>query len=287
MIKNILLTIEYDGTYFSGWQRQPHQRTVQGELEKTLGEILGGEIKLNGTSRTDAGVHARGQRASFKGELPIPTKNLAKVINNRLTKKYSLKNSLADLRVTCAEEVPLDFHARFNAKGKTYIYQVRNATEPNLFQRNYCYEVSKTLDLDAMKMAANHLWGTHDFKCFQAQGGQIKESTTRSIYQFQIFEEAFVGREKTNDKLITMVVTGDGFLYNMVRIMVGTLIDIGIGRLRGHDIPAILQSRDRSYAGHTAPPQGLYLDKVYFEPLGKIVQDSDIFVKTSIRKEEE
>ncbi len=265
-MKNILLTIEYDGTHFAGWQKQPGQRTVQGELEKTIGEVLGREIKLNGTSRTDAGVHAYGQRANFKSDILIPTEKLARVINNRLTKKYSIKSSMADLRIINAEEVSPDFHARFNAKGKTYIYKIRNASNPNIFTRNYCYEFHKKLNIQKMQRGADYILGSHDFKCFQAQGGDLKESTVRTIYQFEIYLE----KEKTNDNFITMVVTGDGFLYNMVRIMVGTLIDIGMDKLNCHDIPGIIESRDRSRAGHTAPPQGLYLDKVYFQPIGTI-----------------
>lgn len=267
-MKNVLLTIEYDGTDFSGWQKQPNQRTVQGELEAALSFICNKEIKINGTSRTDAGVHAFGQRASFKGEFGIPVEKIKVAVNNYFLKDKGIPGAVGDLRITKVEEVPMDFHARFNAKAKTYIYKIRNAAEPDPFDRNYCYQISRPLNINAMVKACGHIEGTHDFKCFQAQGSNIIDDTTRTIFSLQLYEDVINDEMESNvdfnDKLITMVVTGDGFLYNMVRIIAGTLIDVGIGKISHKQIPEIIKGRNRQNAGHTAPPQGLYLQEVFY-----------------------
>lgn len=254
--RNLLLTIEYDGTGFSGWQRQPDRKTVQGELERVLTSVCGREIKIDGTSRTDAGVHAYGQRASFKGEFGIPTDKLAMVVNHRLAGGKRGKTASGPIRITQVREMPEDFHARFDAKGKTYIYRLRNSQEADVFCRNYCYRVGQALDLDAMKAAARRIEGTHDFQCFQAAGGEERLTTVRTVYKVDI---------RSNGENIDIFVTGDGFLYNMVRIITGTLVEVGLGKKEPESVEGMIKSRDRQTAGHTAPPQGLYLAQVYYE----------------------
>jgi len=256
MKKNILLTIEYDGTAFKGWQRQPEVRTVQGELERVLSYACKEEITINGTSRTDAGVHALGQRATFTMTSGLPVEKLPKVVNNLLCGGMHSLHPVGDVRITAAEEVAEDFHARFDSKGKKYRYIIRNAAEADIFRRNYCYQVALPLDIEAMNEAARYIVGTHDFKCFQAAGGEEKETTVRTIYSLT------VQRDGEN---VILEVAGDGFLYNMVRIITGTLVEVGLGKKQAAELAAIIESKDRRKAGHTAPAEGLYLVEVYYE----------------------
>ncbi len=180
MEKNILLTIEYDGSVFHGWQRQPEALTVQGMLEEALSTVCGKPVEINGTSRTDAGVHAYGQRASFKGDFGIPTERIAYAVNNALlSDKWG--EAAGAVRVLKAEDVSPDFHARFDSKGKTYVYKIYNMPEMDVFRRNYCYHIPDELDIEAMQKAAKLIEGTHDFKCFEAAGGQERETTVRTI----------------------------------------------------------------------------------------------------------
>ncbi|MBR6443861.1 MAG: tRNA pseudouridine(38-40) synthase TruA [Firmicutes bacterium] len=255
MCRNILLTIEYDGSVFHGWQRQPEVLTVQGMIEEALSTVCGKPVEIDGTSRTDAGVHAHGQRASFKGDFGIPTERLAYAVNNvLLSDKWGEAAGAA--RILKAEEVSPDFHARFDAKGKTYVYRIYNLPEMDVFRRNYCYHIPDELDTDAMVKAAKHIEGTHDFKCFEAAGGQERETTVRTIERITV--------ERTDDGHVEITVTGDGFLYNMVRIITGTLVEVGLGKRDPEEIPAIIEDKDRTKAGHTAPPQGLYLESIYY-----------------------
>lgn len=265
MEKNILLTIEYDGSDFFGWQRQPDRLTVQECLEKSLSHLFRQDITVNGTSRTDAGVHAYGQCASFKADISIPEEKLVTVINNSL-KRYG-KNRCIDppVRIKAAEVKPADFHARFDAKGKKYIYKIRNSGTSDIFERKYIYHIDTLLDIEKMKNAAKQLKGVHDFKSFEASGGNPRESTVRRIFDAEIIRAGSRDDASTEQRgdLLEIHVSGDGFLYNMVRIITGTLIDIGAGRLETemHDI---IKACDRSKAGHTAPPGGLYLAEVYY-----------------------
>ena len=258
-MKNVLLTIAYDGTDFCGWQRQPGQRSVQEEVEKALGIVCAQPIRINGTSRTDAGVHAYGQRANFTAEFGIPVEKIPIAVNGILAGAAAEKGrrTSGDAAVLAAEEVPIKFHARFDAMGKKYLYKISMSQRPDPFQRNYVYQPGRMPDLDAMKQAAVYLVGTKDFKCFQAAGGNELETTVRTVYsaRFLRFDEKNIGFE----------IIGDGFLYNMVRIITGTLVDTGLGKLNPDSLPDIIESRDRRLAGHTAPPQGLYLTEVYFE----------------------
>lgn len=257
-MKNVLLTIAYDGTDFCGWQKQPGQRSVQGEVERVLSIVCAQPVQINGTSRTDAGVHAYGQRASFTSEFGIPTEKIPMVANGIFASAVSGKSrkTCGDVAILAAEEVPLDFHARFAALGKKYIYKINHALQSDPFQRNYCCQIHRNLDLDAMKQAASHLIGTKDFKCFQAAGGKELETTVRTIHGARLVS--------LENQTIGFEIIGDGFLYNMVRIIAGTLIDVGMGKKAPEALPDIIKSKDRRLAGHTAPPQGLYLAEVYY-----------------------
>lgn len=266
MERNILLKIEYDGGAYCGWQIQPNVITVQGEVEKALRRTTGYDIHINGTSRTDAGVHALGQMASFKTECAIPTDRIAFAVNNALP---------GDIRILSAKEMPEDFHARFSAVGKKYIYRMKEKV--GAFESRYYYEVPAGLDLEKMQRATAYIKGTHDFKCFQAAGSDIKDSTVRTIFDISIERRCLcadeidaprderAGDPESTQSEYTLVVSGDGFLYNMVRIITGTLVDAGRGRIEPDELPRIIESRDRTLAGHTAPPQGLYLAEVYYE----------------------
>lgn len=251
-----MLTIEYDGSEFSGWQRQPERRTVQGELERVLSKVCGVPVQINGTSRTDAGVHALGQRASFKLQSGIPTDKVKLAANNILAGGKNLASQVGDVRIIKVEEMPEDFHARFDSKGKKYRYVISNSHEQNIFRRKYCYQVAQTLDIDAMKNAAKHIVGTHDFACFQSAGGQERETTVRTVYSLDVFKS---GQD------VVIEIAGDGFLYNMVRIITGTLVEVGLGKRNPDDLIGIIESLDRTKAGHKAPAEGLYLVEVYYE----------------------
>lgn len=269
-MKNVLLTIAYDGTGFCGWQEQPGQRSVQGEVERVLSAVCAQPIRISGTSRTDAGVHAYGQRASFRAEFSIPTEKIPMVANGIFASNASGKSRKAsgDVAILAAEEVADSFHARFDAIGKKYIYRISNSPRPDPFRRNYCYQVGKPLNLDAMNQAAAHLAGTRDFKSFQAAGGRELETTVRTVYGARISGPGKVNHDDNPsepEKDVVFEIIGDGFLYNMVRIIAGTLTDVGWGKLDPDELPMIVESRDRTLAGHTAPPQGLYLAEVFYE----------------------
>jgi tRNA pseudouridine38-40 synthase len=253
--KNILLVIEYDGTDFHGWQKQPGERTVQGEIEHVLSFLAGESIDIHGTSRTDSGVHALGQCASFRWSNPLPTERLPGILNKRFGAGGTGRSGApGDIRIVSAAEMPDDFHARFSCKGKTYKYVID--TSGGIFDRHHVCQLSEPLDTEAMRTAASYLTGTHDFKSFETAGGTPRETTVRTITDIGITAEG---------SRILIRVTGDGFLYNMVRIIAGTLIEAGTGRRDPHSIPSVIEAKDRSMAGYTAPPQGLYLEKIYFD----------------------
>ena len=257
MTKNVLIRIEYDGTGFCGWQIQPEGRTVQGEIEHVLRYIAGHEVHIHGTSRTDSGVHALGQCATFDWDSNMPVEKLPEVMNRRFGAGGEGRSGApGDIRILSAEVMPDDFHARYSCKGKTYRYVIDKTGD--IFARNRAlqYPGADRLDIEAMRKAASHITGTHDFKCFETAGGTPRESTVRTVSALDISDE--------KDSII-IEITGDGFLYNMVRIIVGTLIEVGEGRKSAEDIPAVIESRDRGKAGFTAAPQGLYLKEIYFE----------------------
>ena len=238
--RNFLLTIEYDGSEFCGWQRQPGVRTVQGVLEETLSAVCGAQVSLNGTSRTDAGVHALGQRASFRGVYGIPTEKIMQAANDRLCGGRRLGGKLGDVRITALEEKPLDFHARFDAKGKKYRYVIQNGGPADLFRRDYCYYVREALDIEEMRKGAAHIIGTHDFACFEAAGSQPRQTTVRTVYSLEICR-------REND--VTLEISGDGFLYNMVRIITGTLVEVGLERRTPQSVRETIAGQSRSLAG--------------------------------------
>lgn len=288
---NYLLTIAYDGAGFHGWQKQPQAETstVQGHLEQVLSRLFHREIRLNGTSRTDAGVHALGQRASFTADLGIPTDRMARVINNALCGAEEGSFALSPVRILDVREMPADFHARFNAKGKKYIYRILPGYGPaapataapsagsalpvgaDIFRRSYVYHVREPLDVSAMQEAAQRLVGTHDFRSFESSGGTPRQTTVRTIFEAGVSAGAAARSEASSgqglpvcEDEIRIAISGDGFLYNMVRIITGTLVEIGQGRRDPADMTRIIEAKDRRQAGHTAPPYGLYLAEVYY-----------------------
>lgn len=248
LLRNIKLTIEYDGTAYHGWQAQANARTVQSELKKVIEEVVGHETDLTGAGRTDAGVHALGQVANFKTDCIIPVDRIPFALNSLLPH---------DIVVKKAEEADMDFHSTFSAAGKTYKYLILNSRFPSAFSSSYMLFHPMKLDVGKMQVAAGYYVGTHDFSAFKATGGSAK-TTVRTIWKTRV--------EKNGD-VIEFRVSGDGFLYNMVRIMAGTLLYVGIGKLQPDDIPEIINSRDRKRAGKTAPPHGLYLVEVEYQEL--------------------
>lgn len=245
MNRNIKLVIEYDGTNYHGWQKQPDKITIQEVLENTLSQILKHDVPVIGAGRTDAGVHAIGQVANFKTNCRIPEGKIPYALNALLPE---------DIVVRHACEVSQDFHARFSVKGKHYKYVINNARFPSALDAKREYFCPYRLNIDLMKEALEELLGTHDFKGFMASGCSVKD-TFRTIYE--------AGLEVRNDK-ITLDLKGDGFLYNMVRIIAGTLIDAGRGKIGIEDIKKALETGKRSLAGKTVRPQGLYLVEVYY-----------------------
>ena len=247
MNRNIAMVIQYDGSRFSGWQRQPNQLTVQGELERVLSVLCAKPIEVNGTSRTDAGVHAAGQVASFSGEFAIPTENILRAANNLLP---------SDISVAHVWEAKEEFHPRFDAKGKTYLYRILNSKVRDPFRSRYTWWVDRTLDVEAMRKASKLLIGEKDFAAFESSGAQNSTGTVREIYDIEI--------KQSDDDEIHIWVKGNAFLYNMVRIITGTLVEVGLGKKTPDQIPKIIESCNRNEAGRTAPPQGLCLAKVHF-----------------------
>ena len=264
MEKNVLLQIEYDGTGFSGWQRQPGIRTVQGRVEAVLSGLLGQDVTVSGCSRTDAGVHAKAEMAVFRADVPMPCENLVKALNDRFSGRPENPSEDGDIRIVFAKEVPDGFDIRGQVAGKTYVYSIRNADAMPVFLRNYRYLVKGDLDVEAMRKAADHIVGTHDFDCFRAAGGNPVETTVRTVTSVEIrtSEAIDMNGAVSEGRDVFIEVSGDGFLYNMVRIIAGTLVEVGLGKRDPDEMKEIIESRDRTNAGHTAPPQGLCLEEV-------------------------
>ncbi len=245
-MRNIKLTIEYDGKDFNGWQKQPNKLNIQGTIEQAIKAITGEEIELNASGRTDAGVHALGQVANFKTNSQIPIEKFAIAINSRLKRSIVIKK---------AEEVDERFHSRLNCKKKTYRYVINNSFEGSAIYRNLETHIPQKLDIDKMKQAIKYFEGEHDFKAFKASGTSSK-SSVRTIYETNLYQE--------NDRIF-IELTGNGFLYNMVRIIAGTLVDVGLGKIKPEEISQIIKEEKRENAGKTLPPNGLYLLKVMYE----------------------
>lgn len=242
-----MLTIAYDGTGYSGWQIQPGEPTIEGTLNETLSRLLKENIRVTGASRTDAGVHAEGAVAVFDTESPIPADKYSFVINQGLPD---------DIRIMGSRQVPDDFHPRKVPCRKTYEYRIYNDTFRLPTRRLYAHHVYGKLDEDAMNEAGQYLVGEHDFASFMGAGGQAL-TTVRTIYELSVRRETDPSGQEAKEVKIS--VTGNGFLYNMVRIIAGTLIDVGQGRFKPEDIKAMLEARDRTAAGQTAPACGLCL----------------------------
>jgi len=239
------VTVAYDGTAFCGWQVQPRQRTVQGVLQKCLSEMAERPIIIHGSGRTDSGVHGIGQVFHFSGPFPIPVDRLVKACNTQLP---------FDVALQYAEEAPLDFHARYSVIAKTYRYRICTAPDRDPLRANQVWFTGRDLNLDAMIEAGEFLKGTHDFASFAASGSP-RDSTVRTIQSITM--------ERYGDE-IHMEFTADGFLYHMVRNLAGTLADVG--RMRSHPeaVSKILEAKNRSKAGKTAPACGLYLLHVQY-----------------------
>ena len=247
--RNLLLRLQYDGTAYHGWQVQQNARSVQQTLQESLFPILGGPHDLKGCSRTDSGVHANEYYVSVHTHAAIPCVRLQAALNVRLPR---------DIAVLDCREVPLDFHARYSCTGKEYVYQIWNGPVKNPFLERYALHYPYPLDAEALHRCAQAYVGTHDFSAFCSAGGK-KLDPVRTVTSFEVARAG---------ALVTMRVAADGFLYNMVRIMVGTLLRVAQGKIAPTGIPAILESRDRGRAGLTAPPHGLFLNRVFYnEPI--------------------
>ncbi len=244
-MKRIMLTVAYDGTAYHGWQVQPNGETIEGVLNRCLSDLLQEKIEVTGASRTDSGVHALCNIAVFDTDTSIPPQKLAYALNARLPD---------DIRIQASKETAPDFHPRHCDSRKTYEYRIYHAQVPMPTERLYTYFTYTPLKLEKMREAAAHFVGTHDFKSFCNTDSQVQD-TVRQIESVEVME---------NGSRITLRVAGRGFLYNMVRIMAGTLLEVGRGHIEPEEIPRIIEARDRDAAGPTAPACGLTLVKYEF-----------------------
>lgn len=244
-MKRMLLTISYDGTAYHGWQVQPNAVTVQQVIGDCLSQILGIRPAVTGCSRTDAGVHAREFCFHFDCDEKFPDEAFLKGLNSVLPR---------DIAVTACREVDSNFHARYDAKGKTYVYNIFNSSIKNPFILRYAWQIERKLDIGRMNEFCEQIVGTHDFYAFSSSGRTVSD-TVRTVKECSVLQDG--------DK-ITLKITANGFLYNMVRIITGTAVAVSDGRIKPDEIGKILESRDRSLAGVTAPPNGLFLEKVIY-----------------------
>jgi len=255
LLRNIRLTIQYDGTGFLGWQRQARGPTVQEELEKALSVMTGETVSVIGSGRTDAGVHALGQVANFKTKSNIPLSGLVKGLNSLLPRQIA---------VTEALEVPLEFHAIRDAVAKEYEYRIISAKTRQPLWENRAWVITRPLDLEGMQAAATHLTGTHDFSSFMASGSQVK-TTVRTIHTLEVscsIDECF---PPVKGQHYQITVAADGFLRYMVRNITGILVEVGLGKRDPDAVRHVLKATDRCRAGPTAPAQGLYLMRVMYK----------------------
>ena len=250
--RNIKLLLAFDGTGYAGWQKQKSDKTIQGLLEDNLQTMTGEEICLHGAGRTDAGVHALGMVANFHTSVNIPCQGLLKGLNSMLPD---------DIRILAASEVEPDFHARRNAKAKTYWYNFHNGPVQLPTERLYAANVPGDLNIEAMRKSLDYIVGTHDFSSFEGAGSRDLEKSGRGAVR-TVMEASLETLETGVDH--RLIITGDGFLRHMVRNIIGTILDVGRGRLVESDISTILAARDRSAAGPTAPAAGLMLKEVHY-----------------------
>ena len=246
-LRNLLLTITYDGRGFHGWQIQPNAYTVQEALQTALAQVIGESFELKGCSRTDSGVHANMYCVSVKTAHPIPPERLRAALNRWLPLTVAVKD---------CREVEADFHARYSCKSKEYIYKIWNSEVRSPFLEGYALHYRYPLDEVMLNKAAQAYVGKHDFTSFCTLDARKQGDMTRNVKSFSVTREG---------DMVTMRVEADGFLYNMVRIMVGTLLRVAQGKFQPDDIPAIIEKRNRQYAGPTAQACGLYLNKVHYE----------------------
>lgn len=244
-MRRIKLVISYDGTNYCGWQVQPNGVSIQSTLQKAIEDLVGEKIMLTGASRTDSGVHALGQVAVFDTNRNIPDWQFAGAVNQRLPRDIVIQES---------KEVPGEFHPRYNDSIKTYQYKILNRRRPLPKERLYSYFVPRTVNIDAMKKAAAYICGTHDFHNFCSQRSNVK-STVRTVYSCNIDEE---------NEFILLTITGNGFLYNMVRIIIGTLLNVGYGHKKPEHVKEMLEEEERKIAGPTAPAHGLTLMEIKY-----------------------
>lgn len=245
MPRNFKLIIEYDGSAYHGWQRQSSDVSIQYEIEKALSTMTGRKIVLTGSGRTDAGVHALGQTANFRCDTALTPETFQKGLNSLLPE---------DIVITSCTYADDDFHARFDIKSKVYRYHILNRPIPAAIGRRYAWHIRKLLDIDTMQAAGRHLVGIHDFRSFQGRGSGV-DNTVRHIMDLTVCRE--------NDIVVTEI-QANGFLRFMVRNIVGTLVDVGLGKILPEDVEKILKSKDRTLASATAPPHGLFLVKVNY-----------------------
>ena len=282
-MKRVKLIVAYDGTNYHGWQVQPNAKTIEGELNRVLTQLTGEKIQVTGASRTDAGVHALGNVAVFDTVSKIPAEKFSYALNQRLPEDIVIQSSL---------QVADDFHPRHCDCRKTYEYDILNRTFPLPAYRNTAYFLYGDLDLDAMRKACQAFLGEHDFASFCAAGAQV-QTTVRTIYSLEVLEQplAVTGRgskpasevtgadpicqptetaaveqsQRSPERLMTIRVRGNGFLYNMVRIIAGTLVEVGRGHIRPEEIEGIIAACDRAKAGPTAPARGLRLVEIKYD----------------------
>ena len=245
-MKRYKITVSYLGTNYCGWQTQKNGTSVQSVLENAFSKLFGAKTAVTGSGRTDAGVHALGQVAHFDAETSIPAEKIPFAINTMLPE---------DVRVLSCEEVSSDFHARFQAKEKTYVYKLYLSPHLNPLKNATAENICVPLDFEKMEKAARFIEGTHDFRCFEASGSSVKD-TVRTVEKVEIIK---------NGEDVEIRVTGNGFLYNMVRIIAGTLVDVGKGKIAANDVEDIIKSGDRVRAGKTLPAKGLTLYSVTYK----------------------
>ena len=245
-VRNFKIIIEYDGSQYCGWQRQNNDPTIQETIEKALMKMTDQKISVIGSGRTDAGVHAYGQVANFKCDTRLSAGDFLGGLNS-LTPE--------DIVIAACEEVPDEFHARFSATSKIYQYRILNRSNPAAIMRQYAWHIRKALDLDAMRTALPHLIGSHDFKAFEGAGSP-RAHNIRKVYEVDLREE--------NDGYVVFEIEADGFLRYMVRNIVGTIVEVGFGKISPDDVKQILASKDRTIAPATAPAHGLFLKRVKY-----------------------
>ena len=246
MVKNFKIVIEYDGTRYHGWQRQKKDATIQGEIEKALSIMTATHVVLNGSGRTDAGVHALGQSANFRCDTDLEPGIFQKGLNSLLPE---------DIVIRECRQVDDTFHARYNVKSKIYHYNIFNHPVPAAMNRSYIWSIRKPLNIAAMRSAVSSIIGSHDFKAFEGAGSP-RAHTTRHVMAADLVE--------SDSRLLTFRIEADGFLRFMVRNIVGTLVDVGLGKTSSAEFTRILKSRDRTKAGATAPARGLCLMEVKY-----------------------